>query len=370
MKEHKKNYSYRKLDPTFLPGGKIAQPPRQKKPEVEKSHLTPSITCIQYRTDQFIEFSVESVEELKTKLQSGYLTWINIDGVHESKLINDIGLIFGLENLSLEDIMNTSSRPKFEEFDDYVYIVLKDLYCPTDDEFGLEQISMILKESVLITFQEEPGDVFDGVRARLRNGTSKIRTRGIDYLAYALMDAIIDNYFVVVESFDHYLDDLEDLLYATTHRRQLNKIKEAKKHFNTLKRTVHPMKEMVFNIYRAEHKFITKKTHIYIRDLFDHITSIAETIDQSRDKVYGLMGIYQSGTNNLMNSIVKTLTIVSTIFMALSLIAGIYGMNFNAEKSPYNMPELNWMYGYPFALALMALVTLILIVYFRFRKWI
>ncbi len=370
MKEVKRNYSYRKIDPKYITVGKVGATPTQKVEEVEKSHLTPLITCIQYREDKFLEFTATNVEELKSKLQSGYSTWINVDGIHESKLINDIGYAFGLENLSLEDIMNTSSRPKFEEFDDYVYIVLKDLYCPTDDEFGLEQISMILQRSVLITFQEEPGDVFDGVRGRLRNGTSKIRSRGIDYLAYALMDAIIDNYFVVVESYDHYLDDLEDLLYATTHRRQLAKIKDAKKHFNTLKRTVHPMKEMVFNMYRAEHNFITKKTHIYIRDLFDHITSIADTIDQSRDKVYGLMSIYQSGTNNIMNNIVKTLTIVSTIFMALSLIAGIYGMNFNPDKSPYNMPELNWMYGYPFALGLMGLVTFILIIYFRFRKWI
>jgi magnesium transporter len=370
MTDKKKNYSYRKIDPKYLPKVKTGEPPRNPDEITEKKDTEPLISCIQYRDDKFLEFHVSTVAELQVQLQSGFYTWINIDGIHETKLINDIGHLFGLENLSIEDIVNTSGRPKFEEFDDYIYCVIKDLYCPKGDDFGLEQISMIIKESVLLTFQEEPGDVFDGVRSRLRNGTSKIRSRGTDYLAYSLMDAVIDNYFIVVESFDHYLDNLEDLLYATTHRRQLNKIKEAKKHFNTLKRTVHPMKEMVYNMYRAEHKFITKKTHIYIRDLYDHITSIEDTIDQSRDKVYGLMGIYQSGTNNLMNSIVKTLTIVSTIFMALSLIAGIYGMNFDPDKSPYNMPELDWVYGYPFALALMVITSIGLIIYFRFKKWI
>lgn len=365
-----KKYAFRKEDKTYQPSIKMGEPPGALIYVGEEKDKDMRITVIQYKEDRVLEFKSESVEDLKSKLQTGFTTWINIDGVHDSRVINDLGRLFHLENLSLEDIMNTNSRPKFEEFEDYIFIILKDLSCPREEDFGLEQISMIIKDNILITFQEEPGDVFDGIRGRIRGGTSKIRSRGIDYLAYSLMDAIIDNYFVVVESFDHYLDDLEDLLYATTHRRQLNKIKEAKKHFNTLKRTVHPMKEMVYNLYRTEHKLFVKKTHIYIRDLYDHITNIEDTIDQSRDKVYGLMGIYQSGTNNIMNNIVKTLTIVSTIFMALSLIAGIYGMNFNPDKSPYNMPELNWMYGYPAALGLMALVSIGLLIYFRFKKWI
>lgn len=365
-----KKYTFRKEDSTYQPSIKMGEPPGTLIYVGEEKSETLVIKVIQYKEDKIVEFKCESVEELLSKLQPGFTTWINVDGVHDSRVINDLGRHFSLENLSLEDIMNTNSRPKFEEFEDYIFIVLKDLHCPNEEDFGLEQISLIMKDNLLITFQEEQGDVFDGVRGRLRGGTSKIRTRGIDYLAYSLMDAIIDNYFVVVESFDHYLDDLEDLLYATTHRRQLTKIKEAKKHFNTLKRTVHPMKEMVYNMYRSEHKLFAKKTHIYVRDLYDHITSIEDTLSQSRDKVYGLMGIYQSGTNNLMNTIVKTLTVVSTVFMALSLIAGIYGMNFNTEKSPYNMPELGWAYGYPMALGLMAVVALGLIIYFRFKKWI
>jgi magnesium transporter len=360
----KKNYTFRQEDTNYKASIKIGKPPGALIYVGEEKKEGLSISVIQYKEDKAVEFTATSVESLKEQLQPGFSTWINIDGVHDSRVVNDLGVLFHLENLSLEDIMNTNARPKFEEFEEYVYVVIKDLHCPNEVDFGLEQISMILKDNLLITFQEEPGDVFDGVRGRLRGGTSKIRTRGIDYLAYSLMDAIIDNYFIVVESFDHYLDNLEDLLYATTHRRQLTKIKEAKKHFNTLKRTVHPMKEMVYNMYRTEHRLFAKKTHIYIRDLYDHITNIEDTLDQSRDKVYGLMGIYQSGTNNIMNNIVKTLTIVSTIFMASTLIAGIYGMNFK------HMPELDWEYGYYYSLGAMAVISILLIIYFRFKKWL
>jgi len=366
----KKNSLFRQASETYKGGVKSGLPPGSLVYVGDEKNSPMSIAAIQYKEDKILEIKVNTVEELVSQLQKGYNTWINIDGVHDSRIINDVGRAFGLENLSLEDIMNTNGRPKFEEFENYIYIILKDLYCPDEEYFGQEQISMIIKDNLLITFQEEPGDVFDGVRGRLRAGTSRIRTRGVDYLAYSLMDAIIDNYFVVVETYDHFLDNLEDLLYATTHRRQLTKIKEAKKHFGSLKRTVHPMKEMVYNMYRTEHHLFAKKTHIYIRDLYDHITNIQDTLDQSRDKVYGLMSIYQSGTNNIMNNIVKTLTIVSTVFMALSLIAGIYGMNFNPQSSPYNMPELNWMYGYPAALGLMLVVSLILLLYFRFKKWL
>ncbi len=360
----KKNYKYRDASPDPRVALKVGKPPGTLIYTGAKKEKTPVISAIQFKEDKVFEFAANTIEEIKTQLQPELVTWINIDGINDPKMLNDVGKEFQLENLSLEDIMNTESRPKFEEFDSYIFVILKDMHCPNDGIFDMEQISLVLKENLLITFQEEPGDVFDGVRARIRAGTSKIRTRGVDYLAYALMDAIIDNYIIITETFDHYLDDLEDLLYATTHRRQLTKIKEAKKHYNTLKRVVHPMKDVVYNIYRTEHKLITKRTHIYTRDLYDHVTSIDDTILQSRDKVYGLMGIYQSGTNNIMNNIMKTLTIVSAIFMALSLIAGIYGMNFK------HMPELESPYGYYVTLGIMFVVALGLIIYFRFKKWL
>lgn len=361
----KKKYSFGPDHVKIRTGIKTGEPPGALIHVGDKKMEVSTITAIQYSENEVIECTAKNVDELKSKMQSGMSIWINIDGVHDSRIINDLGLLFELENLSLEDIMNTTTRPKFEEFDKYIFIILKDLYCPNESSFELEQISMILKENVIITFQEIPGDVFDGVRHRIRNGTSKIRTRGADYLMYSLIDAVIDNYFVVTESYDHYVDDLEELLTTTTHKRQLGRIKEAKKHFNLLKRVIFPMKEMIYSMHRTENRLITKRTHIYVRDLHDHINNITDTLDQSREKVYGLMGIYQSGTNNMMNNVVKTLTIVSTIFMALSLIAGIYGMNF-----AHFIPGGGHEYGFYIVLGMMFIITVILIILFRVKKWL
>lgn len=360
----KRKYSFGPEHIKIRSGVKTGEPPGALIHIGEKKVESASISVIQYHETEVFEFTCNGIDELKEKLKPGMTTWINIDGVHDSRIINDVGVFFELENLSLEDIMNTTTRPKFEEFEKYIYIIIKDLHCPDESSFGLEQISMILKENVLITFQELAGDVFDSVRHRIRNGTSKIRTRGADYLLYSLIDAVIDNYFIVTESYDHYVDKLEELLYSTTHKRQLTRIKEAKTHFNLLKRTIFPMKEMVYSMHRTDNRLITKRTHIYVRDLHDHINNITDTLDQSRDKVNGLMGIYQSGTNNMMNNIVKTLTIVSTIFMALSLIAGIYGMNF-----VHFVPGGNQEFGFYIVLGMMFITTIILIIIFRLKKW-
>lgn len=364
MGRHKK-YSFGPEHIKLRTGVKTGQPPGALIHVGEQKVEVATISVIQYNESEVFEFAAAGIDELKAKLKPGMSSWINMDGVHDSRIINDLGTLFELENLSLEDIMNTTTRPKFEEFEKYIFVIIKDLHCPNESSFELEQISMILKENVLISFQELTGDVFDGVRHRIRNGTSKIRTRGTDYLMYSLIDAIIDNYFIVTESYDHYVDDLEELLYTTTHKRQLGRIKEAKKHFNLLKRTIFPMKEMIYGMHRTENRLISKRTHIYVRDLHDHINNITDTLDQSREKVYGLMGIYQSGTNNMMNNVVKTLTIVSTIFMALSLIAGIYGMNFN-----HFIPGGAHEYGFYIVLGMMLIITVMLIILFRIKKWL
>lgn len=361
----KKKYSFGPDHVKLRTGIKTGEPPGALIHVGEQKVSVATINVIQYNETEAIEFSAENIDDLKSKMKPGMFSWINVDGIHDSRIINDLGALFELENLSLEDIMNTTTRPKFEEFDKYIFIIIKDLHCPNESAFDIEQISMILKENVLISFQELAGDVFDGVRHRIRNGTSNIRTRGTDYLLYSLVDAVIDNYFIVTESYDHYVDNLEELLYTTTHKRQLGKIKEAKSHFNLLKRTIYPMKEMIYGMHRSENKLISKRTHIYVRDLHDHINNITDTLDQSREKVNGLMGIYQSGTNSMMNNIFKTLTIVSTIFMALSLIAGIYGMNF-AHFVPGGAHE----YGFYIVLGMMFITTVILIVLFRIKRWL
>lgn len=323
------------------------------------------ISVIQYSTDSCTEFKPTDISALASCLKPGYFTWINVDGVHDASIMEALAQLFKLDHLSLEDVMNANSRAKFEEFNDYLFVVIKDLACPHGIEFYKEQICFVIKDDLLITFQEYPGDVFENVRNRLRSGVTHIRERGTDYLAYALLDAVVDNYMVIAETFEHRLDGLEDELYTTTNKEQLTKIRNAKNDFTVLKRAINPMKELVFNMHRTEHTLVTDKTHIFIRDLYDHVNNLNDTLEQARDKVYGLMSIYNSGANNMMNNIMKTLTIVSTIFMASSLIAGIYGMNFS-----HFLPVSDGVYSFYYVLGGMAAITLILIIYFRFKKWI
>jgi len=324
----------------------------------------PSISVLQYKEETYKEFVADCIAALQENLEHGWITWINIDGVHDADTLEQIGRMFNLDNLSLEDIMNTNSRPKYEEFDNYIFIIVKDLFRNDEQSICTEQISFILRDGLLITFQEEKGDVFENVRTRIRTASTRIRTRGADYLAYTLMDAIVDNFYFVTDTFDQELDALEEQLTETTEKSQVQQIHQAKKRFTVLRRAVLPMREVVFSMHKTENPAIRKKTHFYIRDLYDHAIQVTDTLEQSRDKVAGLMSIYISGTNTIMNNIMKTLTIVSTIFMALSLVAGIYGMNFA------NMPETQWRYGYFFALGIMGMVAVLLIFYFRRKKWL
>lgn len=324
----------------------------------------PKVNVMQYKEDACKEFEADCIENLSKNLEEGWVTWIDISGIHDVKTIEQIGALFQVENLSLEDIMNTKSRPKYEEYENYILIQVKDVYFKDNSQIGVEQISFVLKEKLLITFQEEEGDAFDGVRNRLRQATTRIRTLGSDYLAYALLDAILDNIFVITDTFDEQLDKLENELSLRSYKGQVAEIMNAKKQFSTLRRSIGPMKEVVYALHKADNKTFGKKTHLYLRDLYDHAIQIADTIEQSRDTVSGLMNIYLSGTNQIMNNIMKTLTVVSTIFMTLSLIAGIYGMNFK------NMPETQWTYAYFVVLGGMGLLALILILLFKKKKWL
>lgn len=321
------------------------------------------ITIIRYNDNHFEETVLTSSDNLQAWISNDYNVWINIDGVHDVKQIEQIGHIFELDPLSLEDILNTQTRPKYDEYDDYIFCIIKDLYVENGDLMA-EQLSFVMKDRLLITFQEEEGDVFDGVRNRLRTGATKIRTRGSDYLMYALLDAIVDNYFVICEWFDKSIDELEERLYLVTGKSELAEIMDNKNEFNNLKRVMLPGREVVYAFYKSENSLIKRKTKLFIRDLMDHVVHIVETLDQSWDKVNGLIHIYLSGTNQTMNNIMKTLTIISTVFMCLSLIAGIYGMNFK------HMPELEWRYGYFIVLGLMFGLAAVLLYFFRRKNWL
>lgn len=329
----------------------------------EKKMDFPATTVILFNEHEARKLEVNSVDALCEMDTSGYTVWINIDGIHDPHVIQRVGEHFGLDNLSLEDIMNTASRPKIEEFDNYVFLIVKELYIQ-DEQVKFEQISFVMKENLVISFQEIAGDSFEGVRARLKQETSKIRTRGTDYLLYCLIDSIVDNYFVALEQFELNVERLEDALFGNPTHLHFQQINLEKKKYGSIRKNLIPCREVVYAMHRSENVLFKKKTQFYIRDLYDHSLQISDHLEQIREHLTELKDVYLSNQNALMNNIMKTLTVVSTVFMACSLIAGIYGMNFKY------MPELLWPDGYFYALILMGVISCGLVLFFRLRKWL
>ena len=291
--------------------------------------------------------------------------WIDIDGLHDVAILEKIGGLFGLHRLTLEDILNVNQRPKMEVFDDYIFAVLKMIQCPNPDADILEeQISFILKDDILITFQEMKGDVFQFVRERIVEFKGNIRKRGGDYLLYALLDAVIDNYFLVLENVGEKIDILESRAMNNPDTETLNSLYLQRREMAELRRTIYPLREVIggFDKY-AEHK-ISAETKPFMRDLYENTIQVIETLEVFRDMSSGVLDLYMNSLSNKMNNVMKVLTIISTIFIPLSFVAGVYGMNFD------HMPELHWRYGYFYILAGMASATIGMLFYFRWKKWI
>ncbi len=337
----------------------------------DKSYQKPKITIIDYDEKEYNERIVDDIEDSIAYLYKKTVTWINIDGIHDTSIIERAGVVFGLHPLVLEDVVNTTQRPKFDDYDDYLFIVLKMLHCCTGkDELWAEQVSIIIMKNCVITFQETEGDVFDIIRERLRTAKGRIRKAGPDYLAYCLMDSITDHYFVILEKFGEDIEDLEESLLGAPKSNMTKEIHDLKRDIIYLRRAVWPLRELIGGLMRSESKLISKTTKLYLRDLYDHTVQVIDNIESERDIIGGMLDIYLSSLSNRMNEIVKVLTIISTIFMPLTFIAGIYGMNFHTEVSPFNMPELTWKYGYLFCLGLMSAVAISMLAFFRRKKWI
>ena len=328
------------------------------------------ITVIDYDEKKHVRREVAEVSDCFPYRDSKTTTWINIDGLHDTALIEKLGGHYGIHPLVLEDIVNTGQRPKFEELDDYIFIVLNMLYLGDDgDTVKSEQVSIVLGKNYVLSFQEAPGDIFDNVRSRLEGGKGRIRKSGPDYLAYALMDAVVDNYFVILESLGESIESLEDGLVADPAPDILQRIHSMKREMIFLRKSVWPLRELVSGIERSESGLVGKKTRPFIRDLYDHTIQVIDTVETFRDMASGLLDLYLSSVSNRMNQVMKVLTIIATIFIPLSFFAGLYGMNFNTSY-PLNMPELNSPYGYPALLVFMLGVTLLMLFYFRRKKWI
>jgi magnesium transporter len=323
------------------------------------------ITIIDYDEDQFQETQCKTIEECFDYKDKPTVTWINIDGIHQVDIIEKVGKHFDFHPLLLEDIANTEQRPKAEDFDDYVFIVLKMLYYDAKEgEIIAEQVSMVLGSNYVLSFQEREGDAFNRVRERIRNSKGRIRRKGPDYLAYALLDAVIDSYFGILEKFGVYIEGMEEELITEPEPKTLQKIHALKREMISLRKSIWPIREVVSGLERGGSGLIKEDTHIYLRDAYDHTIQVIDTIETYRDMLSGLLDLYMSSMSNRMNEVMKVLTIIATIFIPLTFIAGLYGMNF------HNMPELGWGMGYPLTLVVMISIVIVMLFYFRSKKWL
>jgi len=344
---------------------KVGLPPGTLVHIGEKKTDKVRITIIDYDEANFEEKEIKTVEECFPFKNKPTVTWINIDGIHDIKIIEKIGKHFDLHPLILEDIVNTGQRPKIEDFGDYIFVVLKMLYYnEKEDEIQAEQVSLILGSNFVISFQEREGDVFNPIRERIRSGKGRIRKMGADYLAYALIDTIVDSYFIILEKLGEKIESIEEELVTNPTPETLQAIHHLKREMIFLRKSVWPLREVVNRLERGESTLIHESTGIYLRDVYDHTIQVIDAIETSRDMLSGMLDIYLSSVSNRMNQIMKVLTIIATIFMPLTFIAGIYGMNFEF------MPELAWPWGYPLVLLVMVVIGISMLIYFRRKKWL
>ena|SRR2546426_345696 len=331
----------------------------------EKRTEKVTIRIIDYDETRLQEKEARTVEDCFPYKEKPTVTWINIDGIHQVDIVETIGRHFGVHSLVLEDLLNTGQRPKMDNYGNYLFIVLKMIYCNgKGSEIAAEQISLILGSNFVISFQEAEGDVFNPVRERIRSGTGRIRKMGADYLAYTLMDAIVDNYFAVLERLGEQIELLQEELIADPRPETLQGINHLKREMIFLRKSVWPLREVVNGLERGESALIKTETGIFLRDLYDHTIQIMDSIETCRDMLSGMLDIYLSSISNKMNSVMKVLTIIATIFIPLTFIVGVYGMNFKY------MPELEWHWSYPLVLLFMAVIAVSMLMYFRRKKWL
>ena len=322
------------------------------------------ITIVDYNEEQFQEKEAKTVKECFPYKNKPTVTWINIDGVHEVKIIEELGKNYNFHPLILEDIVDTDQRPKIKDFVNYIFIILKMLYYDkNDNEMKVEQVSLILGKNYVISFQKREGDVFNSIRESIRNNIGRIRKAGADYLIYALIDAIVDNYFIIIEKLGEKIENLEDKVISRPQPANLRVIHKLRRDLIFLRKSVWPLREVISILQRGESSLILKSTNVYLRDIYDHTIQVMDTVETLRDIISGLLDIYLSCVSNRMNEIMKVLTIIATIFIPLTFIASVYGMNFQY------MPELKWFWGYPAVLLGMSIIGIVMVIYFKRKKW-
>ncbi|MBU3949064.1 MAG: magnesium/cobalt transporter CorA [Proteobacteria bacterium] len=332
----------------------------------KKQELPVKLHMIDYNETDFTEKNLESLVECLPFKDNHTVTWLNYTGVHDIQNINEVGEIFQIHPLVLSDIANTTQRPKVEEYDNYIFTVIKMCYFKENTgEVYMEQVSLLIGKDYVISFQENDIDVLEGLRERIRNGKGcRVRRLGSDYLLYCIIDAIVDNYFSVLENIGGQIELLEKELMLNATQELLAKIYGLKQELVYLRKSIWPMREVVSTIQRSEHDLVNEGTYVYMRDVYDHTIQVVETVETFRDMASGMLDLYLSTMSNKMNEIMKVLTLFAAIFIPLTFLAGIYGMNFEF------MPELKWRFSYPVWWFITISLVVGMIIYFKRKKWL
>lgn len=345
---------------------------------VDPNAPKPVINIIRYDAAGFSETNDLTIQALAplasshlgrvAKNENAGVLWVDVVGLGDAAVIQRLGEIFGLHRLELEDIVSTHQRAKVEDYGDHLYLVLRECSCHKDLE--QDQVSLCMGRGWVVTFQGKEGDCYEPVRQRIRAAKGKITSCGADHLAYAIVDSVIDSYFPALERLGETLESLEDETVRSPTAGTAEAIHDIKRDLLTVRRAVWPAREAVSTLLRDNHPLISAETRIYLRDCYDHLIQLIDVIETYREIGSGLMDIYLASVSNRMNEVMKVLTVIATIFMPLSFIAGLYGMNFDREASGWNMPELGWRFGYFFALAVMAITAGTMLTFFYRRGWI
>lgn len=330
----------------------------------DKKRESTIITLIEYSEETFKQQDIKLSELSCLKSYNGKFKWINIEGLNQINVLAEVGDIFNIHSLVLEDILNTDQRPQIEIYDQYIYISAKMLwYDPEVGELNIEQLSLIVGEDYILSFSEKDTDIFEPIIRRLQQGISRIRKMGLDYLAYCLLDVVVDNYFSVLENLSEEIETAEDEMIIHTSDKTNKVIYKLKRQVLFLHKAVWPLRDVLSALQRGESNLIQDSTEIYLRDLYDHIIQIMDTTETLRDILSSMLDVYLSSISNKMNEVMKVLTIISTVFIPLSFLVGVYGMNLK------NMPELTWPWMYPVLWVVMISIAVAMLVYFKKKKW-
>ena len=344
---------------------KIGLPPGALVYLGDKQNAATTITLFDYDESHCAERVVPQVEECAPFKELDTVTWINVDGIQQIDVLEKIGKMFGLHPLVLEDILNTDQRPKTEDHDNYLYVVVKMLsYNEAQQEIAVEQLSLILGDNFVISFQDKPGDVLDPLRERIRHAKGRIRKLGADYLLYAILDEVVDNYFTVLEKLGEKVEEVEDVVAINPNQDTLQKIHRLKRETILLRKAVWPLRELISTLRHDDTPLLKQTTSIYLRDLHDHVVQIIDGVEAYRDMLSSMLDVYMSSMSNRTNGVMKVLALFSAIFMPLTFITGIFGMNFK------DFPELEWKYGFQGSLIMMVMLVIGMVSFFKWRKWL